>query len=75
MVGDCAGGEGDGATQFAAAWDHDRTVSYVTGWYEQGLISGSLIDVDDLVGTVDAVLRSGPSLVIPSIVVAPRPAP
>lgn len=75
VVGDCAGGEGDGATQFAAAWDHDRTVSYVTGWYEQGLIAGSLIDIDDLVAAVDAVLHSGPTVAIPSIVVAPRPAP
>jgi NAD(P)-dependent dehydrogenase (short-subunit alcohol dehydrogenase family) len=73
VVGDCGGGEGDGGTQFTAGWDPDLAVKYGTGWFEKGLIAGSLIDVDDLVGSVDAVLRSGPTVAIPSIVVAPRP--
>ena len=73
VVGDCAGGEGDGMTQFADGWDHDLAVELGTGWVEKGLIAGSLIDVDDLVSAVDAVLRTGPSASIPSVTITPRP--
>lgn len=72
VVGDCGGGTGDGATQFAAGWDPELTATYVGGWNRRGLLAGSFVDVDDLVAAVDAVLRSGPTVAIPSIVVAPR---
>ncbi|MGZ4759399.1 MAG: SDR family NAD(P)-dependent oxidoreductase [Acidimicrobiales bacterium] len=73
VVGDCAGGEGDGMTQFTQDWDPDLATELATGWFESGLIAGSLIDVDDLVSAVDAILRSGTSVSMPTVVVAPRP--
>lgn len=73
VVGDCAGGEGDGKTEFADGWDPELATEFVTDWMQRGLVAGSMIEVDELVDAVDAVLRSGPSLSIPSIVVAPRP--
>jgi hypothetical protein len=36
-------------------------------------LAGSLIDVEQLVGVVDAVLKGGATLSIPSVTVAPRP--
>jgi hypothetical protein len=42
-------------------------------WVEQNLLAGALIDVEQLVTVVDAVLRGGPSLSIPSVAVIPRP--
>ena len=72
VVGDCAGGEGDSQTEFANGWDPDLAAQLGTGWFTQGLISGSLIEVDELIGVVDAVLRSGASLSLPSVTVAPR---
>jgi hypothetical protein len=36
-------------------------------------MSGALIEVDELVSMVDAVLRGGASLSMPSVTVAPRP--
>ncbi len=42
-------------------------------WIERGYLSGSLIDVDHLVNVVDAVLRGGATLSVPSVTVAPRP--
>jgi NAD(P)-dependent dehydrogenase (short-subunit alcohol dehydrogenase family) len=72
VVGDCAGGEGDGATQFAQDWDPDLAGELVTLWIDRGYIAGSLIEVDDLVEAVRSVLRSGASVSIPSLVVAPR---
>jgi NAD(P)-dependent dehydrogenase (short-subunit alcohol dehydrogenase family) len=72
VVGDCAGGEGDAMTQFANNWDHDLAVELGQEWSALNLVGGSLIDVDHLVSVVDAVLRGGNSLSIPSITVAPR---
>jgi NAD(P)-dependent dehydrogenase (short-subunit alcohol dehydrogenase family) len=73
VVGDCAGGEGDGLTQFANAWNTDLAAELGQEWVARNLLAGSLIDVDHLVGVVDAVLRGGASLSIPSITVTPRP--
>ena len=72
VVGDCAGGEGDSMTGFANDWNWDLAAEVHPIWTARGLIAGSLIDVDHLVGAVDAVLRAGPSLYTPSIVLAPR---
>jgi NAD(P)-dependent dehydrogenase (short-subunit alcohol dehydrogenase family) len=72
IVGDCAGGEGAGLTQFANGWDTELAAEMGAIWVQRGLLSGSLIDVEDLVSAVDGVLRSGPSAAIPSIVIAPR---
>ena len=73
VVGDCTGGEGDGQTQFANAWDATLAAELVPSWIDKGLIAGAFIDVEELVDAVDGVLRSGASVSIPSIVVAPRP--
>lgn len=72
VVGDCAGGEGDSQTEFTQGWDPDLAVELGTAWFTQGLISGSLIEIDDLITVVDALLRSGASLSLPSVTVTPR---
>jgi NAD(P)-dependent dehydrogenase (short-subunit alcohol dehydrogenase family) len=73
VVGDCAGGAGDAQTQFATAWDPELAMELLSTWSSRGYLSGALIDVEELVGVVDAVARAGGSLSIPSITVAPRP--
>jgi NAD(P)-dependent dehydrogenase (short-subunit alcohol dehydrogenase family) len=72
VVGDCAGGQGDGATGFANEWDWDLAAELHPIWTARGMIAGSLIDVEHLVSAVDSVLRLGPSLATPTIVLAPR---
>jgi NAD(P)-dependent dehydrogenase (short-subunit alcohol dehydrogenase family) len=72
VVGDCSGGEGDSQTEFNQGWDLELAAELAPGWVARGLISGSLIEVDELVSVVDAVLRSGASLSLPSVTVAPR---
>jgi NAD(P)-dependent dehydrogenase (short-subunit alcohol dehydrogenase family) len=72
VVGDCAGGEGDAITGFADEWDPDLAAQFFPGWLERGYLSGTLFDVAELVHTIDAVLRAGPSVTIPSITLAPR---
>lgn len=71
-VGDCAGGEGAAATEFTAGWDPADATDLMTSWFEQGYISGSLIDVEELVRTVAFAIDAGPSAVIPTIAILPR---
>ena len=72
IVGDCAGGEGDGMTQFANNWDFALMAEVHPIWAARQYMAGTLMDVNHLVTMVDAVLRGGASLAVPSITVAPR---
>jgi len=74
VVGDCAGGEGDGMTQFAQTWDPDLAGELVTSWIDRGLIAGAFIDVDHLASVVDGLVRNGSSITVPSVTVTPRAA-
>jgi NAD(P)-dependent dehydrogenase (short-subunit alcohol dehydrogenase family) len=75
VVGDCVGGEGDAMTGFANDWDPERAIEFGTKWAERKYLSDSLIDVEELVTVVDALLRHGNSLSVPSLTVAPRTTP
>jgi NAD(P)-dependent dehydrogenase (short-subunit alcohol dehydrogenase family) len=75
VVGDCAGGTGDSQTAFASGWDSALAAELVPKWLQRGLMTGVLLDVNELVGVVDAVLRAGATASLPSVVVAPRPRP
>jgi len=73
VVGDCGGGEGDAQSQFATGWDMELATELYPIWSARSYLSGSLIDIEHLVTAVDAVLRGGATLSIPSITLAPRP--
>jgi NAD(P)-dependent dehydrogenase (short-subunit alcohol dehydrogenase family) len=73
VVGDCVGGEGDGMTQFANAWDPELAGTMSMQWFESGLISGSFIDVDHLAAVVDSIARAGGSVAMPTVTLTPRP--
>ncbi len=72
IVGDCAGGDGDGATEFASAWDPDLATDVMPIWVTRNYIAGNLLEVSELVDAVDSVLRLGPGSSVPSITVTPR---
>jgi NAD(P)-dependent dehydrogenase (short-subunit alcohol dehydrogenase family) len=74
-VGDCAGGEGDSMTGFADGWDAELAANFVTTWITRGYMTGTLIDVEELVDVIHDVLGTGTTVSIPSVIVAPRPAP
>jgi NAD(P)-dependent dehydrogenase (short-subunit alcohol dehydrogenase family) len=75
IVGDCAGGEGPSMTEFAAGWDPELAAEMGPVWVARKYISGSFVEVDELVRVVDTVLRCGASASIPSVAVTPRPRP
>jgi len=72
VVGDCAGGTGESQTGFTVGWDPGLAAELGPIWVQRGLLSGALIDVEDLVGVVDAILRTGSTISLPSVTVAPR---
>jgi NAD(P)-dependent dehydrogenase (short-subunit alcohol dehydrogenase family) len=73
IVGDCAGDDGASATEFASDWDWDLAAELHPIWSARDYVSGSLMDVDELVRVVDTVLRCGASATIPLVAVTPRP--
>ena len=72
VVGDCAGGEGDGTTEFPTGWDMDYAAEVMPLWMERGYLTGTLMDVEELLAIVDIVL--GRNATIPSVTVTPRAA-
>jgi len=73
VVGDCAGGDGDSMTQFAARWDMSLFGELYATWAARSYLSGTVMDVENLVHTVHHVLHLGSDVIVPSVIVAPRP--
>ena len=73
IVGDCAGGEGASGTEFANGWDWDIAAEFHPIWQARNYLTGSLMEVDELVRIVDTVLRCGASAHVPLVAVTPRP--
>src|SRR4029078_11367776 len=57
-VGDCTGGEGDAMSQFANGWDPELAAEIMPVWVSRAYLSGAFVDADDLVATVDGVIRA-----------------
>ena len=71
-VGECGGGEGDGVSQFANSWDGDLAGELMPIWVERHYMTGLLVEVDEILRTVDGVLALGATASIPSVTVMPR---
>jgi len=72
IIGDCGGGEGDSMVGFTSDWDADAAGEVVPIWIERNLITGALMDVEELIRAVDTVIRVGSTATIPSVTVMPR---
>lgn len=75
VVGECGGGEGESMTEFAADWDMALAGEFVTDWISRGYMTGAMMDVENLVNTVDTVVNADPSVCLRTVVVAPRLVP
>jgi NAD(P)-dependent dehydrogenase (short-subunit alcohol dehydrogenase family) len=71
VVGDCAGGEGDAQTEFPKDWDLSFAAEVHPIWVQRGYMNGGLVDVAELLGVVDAVLRCRAT--VPLVTLVPRP--
>lgn len=74
VVGDCAGGDGPGQTEFHAGWDMELAGELAQTWVARNYLSGALLDVEELVRVVDTIISCGRTASIPSLTIAPRPA-
>jgi NAD(P)-dependent dehydrogenase (short-subunit alcohol dehydrogenase family) len=72
VVGDCAGGEGQSRSEFNIGWDAGTAAEMYPVWHARHYIAGALVDVDDLVRTVDHVVRLGAGATVTSVTVTPR---
>ena len=61
-------------TEFASDWDWDVAAQFHPIWQARNYLSGSLMDVAELVRVVEHVLQCGASANIRSVTVTPRPA-
>jgi NAD(P)-dependent dehydrogenase (short-subunit alcohol dehydrogenase family) len=72
IVGECAGGQGEGISQLTASWDMDLAGELFPAWTARGLLTDKLMDVDHFVSSVDALVRCGSTVSIPTIAITPR---
>jgi NAD(P)-dependent dehydrogenase (short-subunit alcohol dehydrogenase family) len=72
VVGDAGGGAGESQTGFNSGWDPALTAELVPLWLQRGLLSGALLNVEELVELVHAILKSGASVAVPSVTIVPR---
>lgn len=72
VVGECAGGSGEGATQLAASWDPVLAGRYFSEWSARGLLTDQLMEVEDFVDMIAAVIGQGASVALPVVAVTPR---
>jgi NAD(P)-dependent dehydrogenase (short-subunit alcohol dehydrogenase family) len=77
IVGPNGGGEGESVSQFTAGWDLELAGELFPLWAARGCLSldDGLVNTDDFVDILHAVLRLGASATIPTVAVTPRPAP
>jgi len=72
IVGECAGGPGDSMVGFNEGWDHELIAEMANTWIQRNYMTGALMDVSQLVAVVDRILRSDPTVCMPTVAVTPR---
>lgn len=74
IVGECPGGEGDGATGMNVGWDTDLAMQAYPLWVQRGCMPGKLMPVEDLIEVVHMILRTNASTSMPLVVARGGPA-
>ncbi|MDG4667915.1 SDR family oxidoreductase [Mycobacterium sp. 236(2023)] len=74
-VGDSLGGEGDSRSGLPGLLDPEVLAQASTQWMSLGYMNGNLVEVDDVINTVEAVLTCSNAGTFPSLTLAPRATP
>jgi NAD(P)-dependent dehydrogenase (short-subunit alcohol dehydrogenase family) len=72
-IGECGGGKGDAQSHFNVDWDRELMGAFVGDWFAQKQMSGSFIDVEHLIDQLHALIKAGQSILVPTMVIIPRP--
>jgi NAD(P)-dependent dehydrogenase (short-subunit alcohol dehydrogenase family) len=68
IVGECAGGEGDGQTGMNIGWDRELAVQAHPLWVSRGCMPGKLMPVEDLVEVVHMILHTDAATSMPVVI-------
>jgi len=74
VVGECEGGEGDGATGFNRGWDTELAMKVYPTWVSRGYMPGRLMPVEDLVEVVHTILKTDAATSMPIVIARGAPA-
>jgi NAD(P)-dependent dehydrogenase (short-subunit alcohol dehydrogenase family) len=74
IVGECAGGEGDGQTGMNIGWDMELAMKAVPLWSSRGCMPGKLMPIEDLIEVVHTILRTDAATSMPVVVARGAPA-
>src|ERR1700742_701402 len=74
IVGECAGGEGDGQTGMNTGWDVELAMKAVPLWSSRGCMPGKLMPIEDLIEVVHTILQTDAATSMPVVVARGAPA-
>jgi NAD(P)-dependent dehydrogenase (short-subunit alcohol dehydrogenase family) len=74
VVGECGGGDGDGATGFNRGWDTELAMKVYPTWVSRGYMPGRLMPVEDLVEVVHTILQTDAATSMPIVIARGAPA-
>jgi NAD(P)-dependent dehydrogenase (short-subunit alcohol dehydrogenase family) len=73
IVGECAGGEGDGQTGINVGWDAELAMKAYPIWLARGYMPGKLMPVEDVVEVVHTILRTDVATSMPIVIARGAP--
>jgi NAD(P)-dependent dehydrogenase (short-subunit alcohol dehydrogenase family) len=73
VVGECAGGEGEGQTGMSAGWDMELAAKAFPVWVSRGCMPGKLMPVEDLIEVVHTILSTSSSTSMPMVIARGAP--
>lgn len=74
IVGECPGGEGDGATGMNIGWDLELAQQAYPLWLSRGCMPGKLMPVEDLIEVVHMILHTDAATSMPVVIARGAPA-
>ncbi|AEV76517.1 short-chain alcohol dehydrogenase [Mycolicibacterium rhodesiae NBB3] len=73
VVGECAGGEGDGQTGMTTGWDMELASKTFPLWVSRGCMPGKVMPVEDLIEVVHTILSTNSATSMPMVIARGAP--
>lgn len=73
VVGECAGGEGDGQTGMTSGWDMELASKAFRLWVSRGCMPGKVMPVEDLIEVVHTILSTNSATSMPMVIARGAP--
>jgi NAD(P)-dependent dehydrogenase (short-subunit alcohol dehydrogenase family) len=73
VVGECAGGDGEGQTGMNAGWDMELAAKAFPVWVSRGCMPGKLMPIEDLIEVVHTILSTNSATSMPMVIARGAP--